>query len=158
MTPEKFPERLLARRTELGLSVWGLAEVCNISGDIRNYEAGLTSPRVDRVAAMAEALGVHPVWLAFGLGGMDAIQERNLTAEAFGERLSQARSASKLRQQDLAEATGLTQVSIGEMEAGERLPRLDVAMALAKKLGVHPAWLVFGLFDAAYKSQGCLQF
>lgn len=142
MTPDGFPERLRSSRTARGLSYRGLARKGCGCADVvlPGYEAATSSPRIDRVAALARALDVSAPWLAFGEEGQAADD-----GAALHVRLRMARSAAALRQQDLATAADLTQVSIGKIEAGERLPRLDVAAALARALRVRPAWLAFGV-------------
>ncbi|HGG6424508.1 TPA: helix-turn-helix domain-containing protein [Salmonella enterica subsp. enterica serovar Kottbus] len=61
----RFGERL---KNAVGdMSYRAFAERCDMSEKvIRNYVAGKTYPSLDRIATLAEALGVDVDWLAFG--------------------------------------------------------------------------------------------
>lgn len=59
--------RVSQRRGELGLSQNDLARLCEVSPtDISRWERGVVAPRVDRLDALATALGVSIDWLVRG--------------------------------------------------------------------------------------------
>lgn len=60
----------------------------------------------------------------------------------FGEQLRELRAARGLKQEALAERTGLNRVTIARFETGERLPRYRTLVALAKGLEVQPERLL----------------
>ena len=69
-------------------------------------------------------------------------------AAGFPDRLVAARKAAALTQQVLGVAVGYAPTSarqaIDGLEKGRFRGSLEVAEALAKILGVHPAWLAYG--------------
>lgn len=62
--------------------------------------------------------------------------------KAYSNRVKELRQARKLRQIDLAEATGLSISSIRKFEQGDRTPRLDTLDRLAKYFNVTRAYLI----------------
>jgi transcriptional regulator with XRE-family HTH domain len=60
---------------------------------------------------------------------------------SVGERLKRARAGARLSWNGLAAATGLGRTTIAEIEAGKREPTRQTIWALARALGVEPAWL-----------------
>lgn len=64
----------------------------------------------------------------------------------FGERLKYLRIESKLSQDQLAKAVGLTHTAIGLWEQNKRVPNLDAVISLAKYFGVSIDYLA-GLED-----------
>lgn len=106
-------------------------------GEIERRRVGVT---VALCWALAQALGVEPAWLAFGvdLPGGDKT--------GWGARIREARLAKGLSQYTLAESLGFSSnasVAVMEKEKGG----LDIALAerLGQALGVSPVWLAFGL-------------
>ncbi len=65
------------------------------------------------------------------------------TAEAVGRRLREAREAAGLSQRKLA-FPGCTPAYISRIEAGQRIPSLQLARQLAQRLDVTEAWLTTG--------------
>lgn len=70
-------------------------------------------------------------------------------ASSFGTRLRLSRQRHKLSQKDLGAAINLSNQTILSLEHGRSSPTLREARLLADKLGVHPAWLLLGLPEAA---------
>src|SRR5438067_1198877 len=70
------------------------------------------------------------------------------SAEAVGRRLRQAREAAGLSQRQLA-FPGCTPAYISRLEAGQRIPSLQLARELARRLGVRESWLTTGSDYAA---------
>lgn len=74
--------------------------------------------------------------------------DRNLAA-AFGQNLARVRRSRNVSQDALALATGFSRDTVGKLERGQRLPRLDTLMILCDVLKVDPNDLTAGL-KAAY--------
>src|SRR5690349_8054330 len=62
---------------------------------------------------------------------------------AVGERLRQARQAAGLTQRDLS-FEGCTAAYVSRIEAGARIPSLQIVHEFAKRLGVSPEYLATG--------------
>jgi transcriptional regulator with XRE-family HTH domain len=60
----------------------------------------------------------------------------------IGERIRNLRIDKGLKQNQLAEATGLSRISIGNYERGNRQPPVDVAAKIASALGVTVDYLL----------------
>lgn len=68
----------------------------------------------------------------------DAVPPRDsdpLISRAFGKALKMARTQLDLKQRDVAERSGLSEVLIGRFERGEREPTVSALMAIARALG-----------------------
>ena len=63
-------------------------------------------------------------------------------SETFGNRLKQLRKKAGLTQEQLADSTGFSLMTIRRWEWGKRSPRVDEIKALAKALGVSEADLL----------------
>jgi transcriptional regulator with XRE-family HTH domain len=61
---------------------------------------------------------------------------------ALPDRLKSARNRAGLTQTGLAEATGLSQGYIAQIEQGDKTPSLDTLNLLAEALQVTPGWLL----------------
>jgi transcriptional regulator with XRE-family HTH domain len=59
-----------------------------------------------------------------------------MSAEWFTGRLKELREASGLTQRQLAEAAGLKEAGIRDLEQGRRMPSWETVLALGKALGV----------------------
>jgi transcriptional regulator with XRE-family HTH domain len=66
-------------------------------------------------------------------------------ADAFGDRLREARAAQGVSQDVLANRTGIHHTAIGRFERGDRDPSLKSLLRLARGLGVEPGVLLNGL-------------
>ena len=66
-------------------------------------------------------------------------------AERFGKNLAHARQRAGLTQGDLAFRAEMHRTAVGQLERGERSPRLDTFVKLVGTLGVTPAELLDGL-------------
>jgi transcriptional regulator with XRE-family HTH domain len=66
-------------------------------------------------------------------------------AEKFGENLMVHRRRARLSQEDVGFATGLHRTEIGQLERGQRLPRIDTLIKLAGALSVPPGDLLKGI-------------
>lgn len=63
------------------------------------------------------------------------------------ERLIELRCKYNLSQKELAEAIGISQSMIARIEAGEREPRRDIKIKLARYFRVSVEWLFYETFD-----------
>ena len=66
-------------------------------------------------------------------------------AKLFGRRVRAVRKASRITQEEAAEAAHLNSKYLGEIERGEKRPSFDAILALAKALEVSPT--AFFQFD-----------
>jgi transcriptional regulator with XRE-family HTH domain len=66
-------------------------------------------------------------------------------AERFGKNLAAARHRAGLSQEDVAFRAELHRTAVGQLERGERCPRLDTFVKLVGTLAVTPAALLDGL-------------
>lgn len=161
-----FSARLIQSRMTADVTLVTVGARCGLSHvAIAKSENGGSVPRVNTVERLAYALGVSPVWLAFGHDGEEPFAERVRRSllrvprdprpsepkpcpDAFHGlpgRVTQAREAAGLSMRALGLAAGLTGPAIEKIEKGRSVPRLDNVEALAKVLGVSPGWLAFGI-------------
>ena len=75
---------------------------------------------------------------------MSTAQEQKLL-KSFGKRLAQVRKSRGITQQELAERTNMSVVSIAYLETGKRFARLGTLHKIAKTLRVDVAELFKGL-------------
>jgi transcriptional regulator with XRE-family HTH domain len=78
-------------------------------------------------------------------------------AVAFGRNLREARKKKGVSQEKLAWATGLHRTTMGFLENGERVPRIDTFLRLAEELEVEPAALLKGVKPTAIPRTGPLR-
>lgn len=161
-----FPSRLLAARSSADLSMNQLESLSLVTQSvIANSENGVTVPRIVVVERLAYALGISPVWLAFGHDGEEPFAERIKRSllsvprdprpgqsqrcpdgfRALPRRVTEARTALGLSMRALGLGAGMTGPAIEKIEKGKSVPRIDSVEALAKVLGVSPGWLAFGI-------------
>ena len=76
--------------------------------------------------------------------------------ESIGSNIRKFRLAQNLRQEDLAEKTGLSVNYIGALERGEKLPSLETFIDIANSLGVSSDMLLCDVVDEAYKIKDSL--
>lgn len=148
-----FPARLKAARQAMGLTGAQLGErlraVQETAGErvrgaskqaISGLEAGRQGCDTALCERLAEALGVSPTKLAYGL------DVRGGAAAGYGERIRQARDARGHSMEDLAAALEYRdRSSIAHLEAERQLLDLALAERIAAELRVSPAWLAFGV-------------
>lgn len=60
----------------------------------------------------------------------------NQLVSAFGANLRRLRIERNMSQKDIADAAGVQQAMISNIETGDRLPSLPLALAIAAHLGV----------------------
>jgi transcriptional regulator with XRE-family HTH domain len=107
-------------------------------------------PGVDTLERLARVLRVSPGWLAFAplrapLEPATPIEEgAPLLSAGLGSRLRGLREERSLTVRALADRADLAVGSISMIESGRTMPGVDTAEALARGLGVSPAWLAYG--------------
>lgn len=122
--------------------------------------------RISTIEQLATALGISPVYLAFGEDGHLRWKERHprfgldpdpppAPAPAarpcpnlygtMGERLRLARAAKGLSMRALGRVAGCTVAAISLLEAGTSVVLLSTCEDLAKALDVSPGWLAYGI-------------
>lgn len=100
-------------------------------------------PSVGTIVRLAAALSVSAAWLAFGLDDSSRT-DGNESSAGMGERLLAARHERGYSKASLAADAHITPGSILGIERGGQAG-LDTVEALAKALGMSPAWLAFGV-------------
>lgn len=70
--------------------------------------------------------------------------------DSIGKNIRAYRQAKKLRQEDLAEKTGLSANYIGMVERGEKIPSLETFICIANALGVSADMLLADVLDTGY--------
>lgn len=137
-----LPARLKKARKHARVSRTALAE--RVGGDqttALDIETGGRLPTVGTVARLANGLGVSAGWLAFALGEMDGPTQQ-AACDGMGARLQLVRVASGLTKAALARQAGLSPTALANIERGAQ-SGIEVIAALAKALGISPAWLAF---------------
>ena len=70
--------------------------------------------------------------------------------DSIGQYIRKYRLSRKLRQEDLAEKTGLSPNYIGMVERGEKIPSLETFICIANTLGVSADMLLVEVLDTGY--------
>lgn len=63
---------------------------------------------------------------------------------SIGNRIRESRKTKKMTQEALADATGLSQMSVRRYESDDRMPPADIAARIATALGVDVNYLLWG--------------
>lgn len=71
--------------------------------------------------------------------------------DSVGKYIRKYRNTKKLRQEDLAEKTGLSVTYIGMVERGEKVSSLETFVSIANALGVSAAMLLADEIKTAMK-------
>lgn len=75
----------------------------------------------------------------------------NLELESIGKNIRRFRLMKKLRQEDLAERTGLSINYVGALERGEKTPSLETFIQILNALGVSADMILCDVVDASVK-------
>ncbi len=70
--------------------------------------------------------------------------------ETIGQNIRKYRQQKKMRQEDLAERTGLSANYIGMIERGDKIPALDTFITITNALGVSADMLLCDVVDTGY--------
>lgn len=140
-----LPQRLRRERVARGLGCTGLSVAAGVGhASVSLIERGDRLPRLDTLERIANALCVSPAWLAFGLGEQVwSPGGAGLRCEGLAERARVARLALGLSVRATDRRAGSGEGVLKRIEQGG-MPTPDTVEALAKALGVSPAWLAFG--------------
>lgn len=160
-------QRLIALRGQADLAQAQLGELSGLSSrTISAVERAQVTSKISTIEMLASALGVSPVYLAFGQDGHLRWRERHprfglepdsapapMPAprvcpelhKGMGHRLRQAREAKDLSMRALGRVAGCTVASISLLESGTGVVLLSTCEDLAKALDVAPGWLSYGL-------------
>lgn len=76
--------------------------------------------------------------------------------ESIGRNIRKYRLMKKLRQEDLAERTNLTNNYIGAIERGEKLPSLETLIVIINALGVSADMILADVIDTGYEVKDSL--
>ena len=157
--------RLRRLRTAADLSQNRLGKLSATSStSIDRIENQNQCPSIELIEALAVALGVSAVYLAYGHDGHLVFQQKRPvpdvlptdpepqpTAEGFRdrwqgmpERLRMAREARGYTMRGLARLAGLTAQAVLYTEEGKTVPKVDTCELLAVALHVAPGWLAYG--------------
>ncbi len=137
-----LPARLRKARKKSGLKRKTVGQKVGRDPQVTaKVEAGHRLPTVATLARLASALGVTAGWLGYGLGEQQA-GGTVATTDGMGTRLASVRIERGLTKAALARLAELSPSSFAKIENGGQTG-VDVLEALAKALGVSPAWLAF---------------
>ena len=138
-----LPARLRKARKQSGLSRAALGpKVGRDSHVAADIEAGERMPTVATVALLASGLNVSAGWLGFGLGAQQ-LDAPAATTSDMKLRVQAMRMARGLTKAELARLVDLSPTALANIEKGAQTG-VNVLEALAKALGVSPAWLAYG--------------
>ena len=137
--------RLRQAREQSGLKKSPLAQRAGLAAATeRDIESGLRLPTVGTLARLATALHVSPGWLAYGIGDVGIVDGTpSMNTSGMGTRLQVARTTQALSKAELARLVDLSPTALANIERGAQ-SCVDVVEALARALGISPAWLAFG--------------
>ena len=102
-------------------------------------------PRLDTVERLADALGLSPAFLAFGIDDAAGGIPTALRSEGVSTRLHTTRIAKDMTMRAVSEKAGLSHPIARSTESGASMPTIATVEALANVLGVSPGWLAYGL-------------
>lgn len=171
-----MPGRLKQARESLDVSSRSLAASCGLSPEtvsrMERVRLGAVDASIDTVEMVAAGLGVSPCWLAYGNDGKQPYRARiprkgkqprvphpagptpfEAHHAGCGERLRVRREAYGLSVRQLALRSGVSYLTISNIEKGKTAPRLDSVYRLATVLAMAPCWLAFGIGDKPRRVQ-----
>lgn len=160
-----LPTRLRKLRSIAALTTRQLSQHAGCAKNLPlNVENGLQTPGIDIVEKLAFALGISPVFLAFGPEGAEPFRPKTPSYlksdetpkpqpgtgvfreryKGAAERLRTSRERLGLSLRDLAAAAQVSYQAVLYTETGKTVPRLDTVEAIAVALDVAPGWLAYG--------------
>lgn len=142
-----LPARLKKARTAAGYDRKILTQMASLADGsvILGLEQRQRIPRLDTVERLADALGLSPSFLAFGIATEVGERSNVLRCEGVPGRLRSARIQKDMTMRALSEVAGLSHPTARSTESGASMPTIATAEALANALGVSPGWLAYGL-------------
>ncbi|MBQ2357687.1 MAG: helix-turn-helix transcriptional regulator [Ruminococcus sp.] len=79
-----------------------------------------------------------------------------MTTDSIGRNIRKYRMEKKMRQEDLAEKTGLSANYIGMLERGEKLPALDTFISILNALGITADAVLCDVLENGYTVKNSL--
>ena len=79
-----------------------------------------------------------------------------MTTDSIGRNIRKYRMEKKMRQEDLAEKTGLSANYIGMLERGEKLPALDTFISILNALGITADAVLCDVLENGYTAKNSL--
>ena len=79
-----------------------------------------------------------------------------MTTDSIGRHIRKYRMEKKMRQEDLAEKTGLSANYIGMLERGEKLPALDTFISILNALGITADAVLCDVLENGYTVKNSL--
>ena len=79
-----------------------------------------------------------------------------MTTDSIGRNIRKYRIEKKMRQEDLAEKTGLSANYIGMLERGEKLPALDTFISILNALGITADAVLCDVLENGYTVKNSL--
>ncbi len=79
-----------------------------------------------------------------------------MKANSIGKNIRKFRLEKKLRQEDLAEMTGLSTNYIGMVERGEKIPALETFIGIVNALGVSVDMILCDVVNSGYEVRSSL--
>ena len=79
-----------------------------------------------------------------------------MNLDSIGKRIRQFRVEKNMRQEDLAEKTGLSANYIGMVERGEKIPSLETFIHIANALNISADMLLADVLDRGYEVKSSL--
>ena len=79
-----------------------------------------------------------------------------MTTDSIGRNIRKYRVEKKMRQEDLAERTGLSANYIGMLERGEKLPALDTFISILNALGITADAVLCDVLENGYTVKNSL--
>lgn len=138
-----LPVRLRKTRKHTGITPSALGPMVGLDHNVTaSVEANERTPTVATLARLASALGVSAGWLGYGIGEQQT-DGSAATTDGMGARIAAVRIERGLTKAALSRLVDLSPSSFAKIENGGQTG-VDVLEALAKALGVSPAWLAFG--------------
>lgn len=161
----RFAHRVRGRIDAAGLTRLDLAALVGLNSRAVLYmEDGARVPRLGTIERLGDALGISPVWLAYGdEGALRFKQKRSRPPlppdppvpdpdsrpardrwRGVAQRLSSARERRGLTLRQLEGFSSVSRQTILLIERGESEPRISTIEDLAVALDVAPGWLAYG--------------
>lgn len=70
--------------------------------------------------------------------------------ESIGKNIRKYRSDKKMRQEDLAELTGLSTTYVGMVERGEKIPSLETFLSILNALNISADMVLYEVLSTGY--------
>lgn len=70
--------------------------------------------------------------------------------ESIGKNIRKYRSSKKMRQEDLAELTGLSTTYVGMVERGEKIPSLETFLSILNALNISADMVLYEVLSTGY--------